>query len=140
MAHYILYSDGAARGNPGPAGAGCVIQDKEKETVATVSEYLDTLTNNQAEYRALLLGLEKILAIATKDDEMPTIECKLDSELIVEQMNQNYKVKDKELKTLHASVRDLVMELGGGVTFKHIPRSKNKKADKLANEAIDNTW
>ena len=140
MAKYILYTDGAARGNPGPAGAGCHIENEDGETIASVSEYLGTTTNNQSEYKALIFGLEKVLALASQDEDPPVIECRMDSELIVEQMNQNYKVKHPELKTLYASVREIIISLGGAVTFKHVPREKNKKADKLANEAIDNTW
>lgn len=130
----VIYTDGGARGNPGPAGAGAVIYDGER-VVAEVSQYLgDKQTNNWAEYEALALAL----AEAKKHGFAGrVIEVRMDSELIVKQMRGEYRVKDSALKKQHAKVRALLSEFSGA-RFVHIPREKNKEADRLVNKAIDN--
>lgn len=131
----IVFSDGGARGNPGPAGIGFVIKADNGNLVFEKGEYIGEATNNIAEYTAILRALEYI-----KDHklEIDSIVANLDSELVVRQLNQIYKVKDEKLKKLYLEVRELVMELGGSVTFNHIPRSQNAIADKLYNDALDN--
>jgi len=144
-----IHTDGGARGNPGPAGIGVVIvkQDNpDKRDKQEISKYIGIATNNQAEYRAVIEALawaKENLANHTSNytpgmSEKVEIECLLDSELIVEQLNQRYKLKNEGLKPLFWEIRELVMALGGKVTFKYIPREKNKEADRLANKAIDN--
>ncbi len=128
-----IFSDGGARGNPGPAGVGVVINAVEKKH--EISKYIGEATNNQAEYQAVIEALYWVKE-NFKNDNIE-IECFLDSELIVEQLNQRYKLKNEGLKPLFWQVRDLVMNLGGRVTFKYVSRESNQKADKLVNIAID---
>jgi len=129
---YSLYTDGGSRGNPGPAAAGFVIKDGEGKTVVAEGIYLGTLTNNQAEYKALLLGLAKMAELAPGAN----LACYLDSELIVKQLKQEYRVKDEKLKPLFAAVRDYVFQFPG-MSFTHIRREKNKEADAMVNQALD---
>lgn len=126
-----IYSDGAARGNPGPAGAGAVLTGEDGSVVAEVCSYLGETTNNQAEYRALLLALDEALRHgATR------LAIYADSELMVKQIRGEYRVKNEELKPLHG---EIVKRLRGvkQYTIEHVPREKNKHADRLANRAID---
>jgi len=133
MSEIVIYTDGGARGNPGPAGAGVVIKENGR-TVAGFGKYLgDGLTNNWAEYEALVLAVADAKRLGFTDRH---IEIRMDSELIVKQMQGLYKVKDKNLKLQHAKVRELLLEFEH-VHFKHIPREENSEADALVNEAID---
>ena len=133
MAEIVIYTDGGARGNPGPAGAGVVIKENGR-TIADFGKYLgDGLTNNWAEYEALILAIVDAKRLGFTDRH---IEIRMDSELIVKQMQGLYKVKDKNLKLQHAKVRELLLEFEH-VHFKHIPREENSEADALVNEAID---
>lgn len=127
----ILHSDGGARGNPGPAGIGSILTSEDGEVLAEISEYIGVSTNNQAEYKALIAGLEKALALKAK-----TVQCFLDSELIVKQVKREYKVKNKELAPLFLQVYNLLIQFKS-YTIEHVLREKNKEADKLANEAMD---
>lgn len=128
----LVFTDGAARGNPGPAGCGVVITDEEGVVIEKHKKFLGETTNNVAEYNALLLGLTEV----KKFKKVTGIRCYADSQLIVEQVNGNYKVKNKVLAELHEKIRTLILELPP-VQFFHIPREKNKEADKLANQAIN---
>lgn len=125
-----LFTDGGARGNPGPAGIGYVITRKNEEDVA-VGEYIGETTNNQAEYKALLAGLRKAQELG-----VTRLMCYLDSELVVRQIGGVYRVRDADLLPLYEQVCGLISEFEK-VEFTHVPREKNKKADKLVNEAID---
>lgn len=127
---YKLFSDGGARGNPGPAAIGCVLYRGDEE-IDSISEYIGETTNNQAEYRAILAGIEMALKHKLKE-----LDCFLDSELIVEQLNQRYKVKDKELAKLFVKVWNLTLEFDK-ISFTHVRREKNKRADALVNQALD---
>ncbi|MBI4734047.1 MAG: ribonuclease HI family protein [Rubrobacteridae bacterium] len=127
----IVYSDGGARGNPGPAGAGGQILNVNGEVLAEISEYLGETTNNIAEYTALILTLEKSQTFRAEE-----IEIRADSELMVKQLNGEYKVKNEGLKPLHAKVKGLMAPYKR-VNIKHIYRSENKRADELANQAMD---
>ncbi|MCL6472364.1 MAG: ribonuclease HI family protein [Firmicutes bacterium] len=127
----IIFTDGAARGNPGPAGAGSLIIDPEGHVLAEMSEYLGETTNNVAEYTALILALEKASKFNAEE-----IEIRSDSELLVRQLSGEYKVKNEGLKPLVERVRSLLSGYKR-VGVKHIYRSENARADVLANEAID---
>ncbi|MEA3398454.1 MAG: ribonuclease HI family protein [Patescibacteria group bacterium] len=127
----IIFTDGGARGNPGPAGIGAVIYDNEKNILAEISEYIGTATNNQAEYKAALAGIKKAKKIGAEE-----LEFYLDSELVVKQLNHEYKVKNKELAPLFVKIYNEILCFKK-VIFKHIPREQNKAADKLANLAMD---
>lgn len=126
----IIFADGAAQGNPGEAGAGIVITDSQGKILAELKYYLGKTTNNVAEYKALILALEKARQFKAK-----RLKVFMDSELIVRQIQGDYKVRDGKLKTLHAHVQNLLKNF----TFfniKYIRRGQNKRADKLAKEAI----
>lgn len=128
----LLFTDGGARGNPGPAGCGAVICDEKGKVLAGHKKYIGVATNNVAEYEALLLGLNEVKKI----EGVTNVRCYLDSMLVAEQVNGNFKVKNRALALLHEKVRNLVFELPP-VQFFYIPREKNERADALANEAID---
>lgn len=126
-----IFSDGGARGNPGPAGIGAIIYDIEDNIVAKVSEYIGETTNNQAEYKACLAGIKKASELGAEEAEFF-----LDSELVVKQLNREYKVKNKDLAPLFVKIFNETLKFRK-VTFTHIRRELNKEADKLANEAMD---
>ncbi|MGD1153123.1 MAG: ribonuclease HI family protein [Syntrophales bacterium] len=126
-----LYTDGACRGNPGQGGAGAVLVDERGGIVATVRRSLGLCTNNIAEYRALILGLEEALK-----KRYGRLNIFLDSELLVNQIKGSYKVKNENLKILMCEVRKLLSYFDS-YKVEHIDRSQNHMADKLANEAID---
>lgn len=132
-----VYSDGGARGNPGPAGCGYIIYDEDNIPIKKGSEYIGQTTNNQAEYKALILALTYIKNTLLEIETVESVRCYLDSELVVKQLNGEYKVKNPDMILLFNEVRTLVMELGGAVIFEHIRREKNKVADQLANDAMD---
>lgn len=128
---FLLYADGASRGNPGNGGAGAVLLDADGEVVASAKQFLGTCTNNEAEYGALILGLQEALRGGYKN-----IRIFLDSELLVRQIQGVYRVKNSRLQTLMQKVqRHLAMF--DRYTVEHVPRSENAMADRLANEAID---
>lgn len=127
----VLRTDGAARGNPGPAGAGFVIEGDDGSVVDSGWVYLGKRTNNQAEYEALIFGLEAL------GPGLPThLTVYSDSELMVRQLNGQYKVKDPDLKDRFIRVSQLLLRIGS-VSVEHVSRSENKHADELANQAID---
>lgn len=131
MKKIIIYSDGGARGNPGPAGIGAVLYDEQKNLLAEISSYLGVATNNQAEYKALIAAIKK--AKELKADEL---SCFLDSELVVKQLRREYKVKNAELAPLFLEVHNLSLNFNK-IEYTHVRRELNKEADKLANEAMD---
>ncbi len=126
----LIYTDGASRGNPGEAGAGVVIKDREGKVYRTLKKYLGQTTNNQAEYNALILALREVKGMGQN------IRILSDSELLVRQVKGQYKVKNRNIKPLFDEARAL---LGGFASWEieHIPREMNREADGLANEAID---
>ncbi len=126
MDNYIIYTDGAALGNPGPAGAGAIIVDTKGNIVYRISESLGTATNNEAEYYAIILALEK-----AADMGLQNIEIRSDSQLIVRQINGQYKVKSPNLKPLFKKVLNLLSNFQR-TKMVHISREFNKEADKLA--------
>lgn len=128
-----VFTDGGARGNPGPAGAGVVIVH-DGVLLAEVKKYLgEKRTNNWAEYEAVILALQKLRELGFEGE---TIEFKLDSLLVVEQINGKWKVKEPTLKPQVARVRELLKNFGS-YSFTHIPREENAEADALVNEVLD---
>jgi ribonuclease HI len=127
----ILRTDGASRGNPGHAAAGVVIERPDGTVRATGKLYLGVMTNNQAEYRALILGLKSVTRYAPAH-----VRVHMDSELVVRQMTGQYRVRDESLRPLYDEAHRLAAALPA-VSFIHVPRGKNALADKLANEALD---
>jgi len=126
-----LFTDGASRGNPGQAGAGAVLLTENGEELATCSVYLGTCTNNVAEYKALVIGLEEALRQGCSE-----LTVALDSELIVRQIQGRYKVKNEGLLPLFQQVRERLTRFGKW-SVTHVPRAQNARADQLANQGID---
>lgn len=131
MKRAVLYADGACRGNPGQAGAGAALVDEEGHVVAEAMRHLGHATNNVAEYTALIIGLEE-----ARRHEVQDLEIRMDSKLVVEQMNGNWRIK-------HPNLRPLAIQAGALLAsfpkrqIRHIPREQNAIADALANRAID---
>ncbi|WNG34582.1 ribonuclease HI family protein [Archangium minus] len=126
-----LFSDGAARGNPGPAGAGAVLMDTEGRVVARLGRFLGVQTNNYAEYMGLLLGLKHALSLGVKQ-----LEVAADSELLIRQLQGRYQVKSPTLRPLYEEAVALLKQFPR-VKLAHVPREKNKAADEMSNRAID---
>ncbi len=128
--HATIWSDGAARGNPGNAGVGWIIESGG-ETLLEGGRFIGTATNNVAEYEGALDGLQKALDLGVS-----TVDLKMDSELVVRQINGVYRVKDPKLRERYGRLRAIIAQFAGFAAV-HIPREENKRADRLANEAID---
>lgn len=128
--HY-LFTDGGSRGNPGNSACACFLFDSDMNLVAFDAKFLNTSTNNNAEYNALKLGLK----LAAKNN-VEELTCKLDSELAVKQINGIYKVRDENIQSLH---KDIGAAAKGfkSIKFIHVPRAENKHADKLVNVILD---
>jgi ribonuclease HI len=127
----VVHVDGGARGNPGPAAVGIVIADPEGRVVHAVGETIGEATNNVAEYRALLRGIE-----LAREHGASELEIYGDSELVVKQVRGEYRVKDAGLKPLHARARAALAEMAGW-SFDHVRRENNAHADDLVNQALD---
>ena len=128
----LIHTDGAARGNPGPAGAGAILRDAADGTVlAEIAEGLGRATNNVAEWTAVLLALERATALGASH-----VDLRMDSELVARQITGIYRVKHPDLKPIHAAVMELLRGFDG-YTVGHVPRALNKDADRLSNVAID---
>ena len=125
-----IYTDGGARGNPGPAGIGVVIWDGNK-LVGTYSKYIGNATNNQAEYQAVIFALEQAKRLKAEE-----LEFYVDSEVVASQLNRKYKIKNQDLGSLFVKAWNMMIGFKS-VGFNHIPREKNREADKLVNKAID---
>ena len=126
-----LYADGGSRGNPGPAGAGCVLLDEQGKEFACERIWCVHQTNNFAEYTGLIEGME----LALKND-VTDLHVRLDSKLAIEQMSGNWKVKNANIRPLWEKACSL-REKFNTIAFKHVPREKNQRADQLANEAMN---
>lgn len=127
----IIYADGGSRGNPGPSASGFVIMNNQQQVIAQGGEYLGITTNNQAEYQGVRQGLEKALELGLK-----RIDFRLDSMLVVNQMNGIYTIKNRDLWPINERIRDLVRKFER-VTFSHVPRELNQLADGEVNRALD---
>lgn len=127
----ITYTDGGARGNPGPAAIGAVIYNSRLEQLRQISRVIGETTNNQAEYQALIAALQAARELGASE-----VICYLDSELVVRQLQGQYKVREEGLKPLAAQVLSLTQKFNQ-IKFVHVPREKNKLADELVNQALD---
>jgi ribonuclease HI len=128
----LIHTDGAARGNPGPAGAGAVLRDADDGTVlAEIAEPLGHTTNNVAEWTAVRVALEEALRLGATH-----VDLRMDSELVARQILGIYRVKHPDLKPFHAAVMEMLGRFEG-YTVGHVPRALNKDADRLSNVAID---
>jgi ribonuclease HI len=129
----VLYTDGGARGNPGPAAYGFVLEAEDGTVLAAEGEAIGVATNNVAEYSALIAGLRRALEL-----HVPSLEVVSDSELMVKQMRGEYRVKNEALRDLLAEASRLAREIGT-VEYRHVLRAHNELADRLVNEALDAT-
>lgn len=129
-ASWQLYTDGASKGNPGPAGAGWILLNERDSILVKDSKFLGVATNNEAEYEALILGLKNALSLRVQE-----IKIYMDSELLVRQLNGLYRVKNPRLAVLFHQVQDLLRNFLK-YDIIHIFREKNREADAMANEAI----
>ncbi|MBU2566337.1 ribonuclease HI family protein [Patescibacteria group bacterium] len=128
-----IYTDGGARGNPGPAGIGVAIIDLASgKIIEEHSKYIGETTNNQAEYQAAILGLARAVDLGAA-----SVELVADSELLIKQCRGEYKVKNAELAKRFLEVKNLETQLNGRVSYRHVKRELNKRADALANKAMD---
>ncbi len=133
MDKIIMYTDGGARNNPGPAGIGVWVETLNKK----YKEYIGEKTNNEAEYEALIFGLKKLKQLLGREKlKQSEIACYLDSELVVKQLNHIYKLREKHIQEKFIEIWNLTLDFKK-VSFQHIPREKNKIADRLVNEALD---
>ena len=128
---WLLMVDGASRGNPGEAGCGAIIFDENGAVLKEMCRYLGRATNNVAEYEGLLMGLDEVLRLGGKK-----LEVQSDSQLLVRQLNGQYRVKDERLKTLHERACALLRRFES-YRIVHVGRERNTLADRLANRAID---
>lgn len=134
---YFVYTDGGSRGNPGPAGIGVVICGERGEVLKKYGEAIGEATNNEAEYQALIFGLKKIKALIGKDKiKISPVEIRMDSELVVNQLNHRYKIEDAKLQPLFLTAWNLLVDFGS-YDFVTVPRDQNVEADKLVNQALD---
>lgn len=129
--HLKIFTDGGSRGNPGPAASGAVLYSEDGEIIATASKYLGRDTNNQAEYTAIVIGLEKAKELGAE-----TLELFMDSELAVKQLKGEYKVKNPEIAKRFLEVKNLIAQFDY-VKIKHVRRELNKAADALVNKVLD---
>jgi ribonuclease HI len=129
----IVVCDGAARGNPGPAGIGAAVLTPEGEVLAEIAEGIGETTNNVAEYTAALEGLKRAAKLGADE-----VELRSDSRLLVEQLSGRFRVKAAHLRPLHAAILSEARRIGR-VEFRHVPREQNTHADRLANVGVD-TW
>jgi len=138
MKKIIIYTDGGSRGNPGKAGIGVVFCNEKEQIIKKYGEYLgDNLTNNDVEYQAIIFALKKFKALFGKKlAEISDVEIRADSELVVKQLNGDYRLENPKIQQFFIEIWNLKFDFKS-VKFKHIPREKNKEADKLVNEALD---
>lgn len=132
-AHLIIFGDGGSRGNPGEAAYGFVVSEDGK-VLYEEGKKIGINTNNVAEYSAVIEALKHVL---TMDHHPLTISFFLDSKLVVEQMNGRWKVKNETLRDMITTAKNLERKLGIKITYEHVPREKNKEADKMVNLALD---
>lgn len=137
MKKIIIYTDGASRGNPGPSALGVVFCNQKGDIIKSYSEFLgENLTNNEAEYQAVIFALQKFKALFGKKLAKNTeIELRSDSELLIKQLSGQYKILEPNIQSLFIKIWNLKIDFKK-VQFKHISRNKNKEADRLANEAL----
>ena len=132
-----IFTDGGSRNNPGIAGAGAVVFDEGGVELADVSKFLGIKTNNWAEYEAVILGLETAQKIFGNKLLKMEVEVKMDSQLVQRQLKGEYKIKVATLKEQYIKVHNLIVKYFPNIKFTYIPREENKRADELANEAMD---
>ncbi|USN87362.1 MAG: ribonuclease HI family protein [Candidatus Nomurabacteria bacterium] len=136
METIVTFTDGGARGNPGPAGVGVQIT-KDGEVVREVKKSIGNATNNFAEYYGVMLALQTLKQIYGKKTKEMQFEMRMDSELVKKQLNAEYQIKEPGLVPMFIEIHNLRVSNFPNLSFVHIPRAQNKEADRLANEAMD---
>ena len=135
---YILYTDGGSRGNPGEAAIGVVVCNNNGEALKEYGEPIGQATNNEAEYQALIFALKKMKQVFGKAKMAEAqIEVRMDSELIVKQLSHQYKIEEPNLQQLFLQVWNLMLDFGP-IKFVAVPRERNKEADRLVNQVLNN--
>lgn len=135
---FKVYCDGGSRGNPGPSAIGFLVKNQTGDTVHTHHQLIGQTTNNVAEYQAVIAALKWLVKYpATQDHATTSIQFFLDSKLVVNQINGNFKVKDNRLRDLFATAQNLQSKISAPLTFTAIPRDQNSLADSLVNQALD---
>jgi ribonuclease HI len=129
-----VFTDGGSRGNPGPAASGAVLKTQDGKTVAEIAKYLGVTTNNQAEYMAAIIGLEKAVELGAQG-----VELFMDSELVVKQLKGEYKVKNHEIAKRFLEIKNLLTKFKS-VKVAHVRREQNAHADTLVNKCLDENW
>lgn len=140
MDKIFINTDGGSRGNPGPAAVGIVFFDQDGKEIHHYKCCIGRATNNEAEYQAIIKALEILLQskwFADNNIAEKEVICRLDSQLVVEQINGNYKIKQDHIKLLIAQLRQMIAQMHLNISFVHIRREENKLADKLVNQALD---
>lgn len=133
----ITYTDGGSRGNPGPSAIGAVIASEKGEMLKEYGEKIENGTNNEAEYKAIIFALKKIKALYSKEKtKQIEVEMRMDSELAFKQLSGEYKIESENIKPLFIDIWNLKLDFKN-ITFKHVYREQNKRADFLLNEALD---
>lgn len=128
----VVFTDGASRGNPGPASIGVVISRPDGQVVETISETIGRATNNHAEYEAVRAALSR-----ARDLKADRVDLRADSELVVRQLGGQYQVRSPELRPIYEAIKKLESSFPGGVRYRHVRREQNQEADALANQALD---
>ncbi|MBU1014824.1 ribonuclease HI family protein [Patescibacteria group bacterium] len=137
MKGYTVHTDGGSRGNPGPAAIGVVIGDEKGNVLKEYGEYIGETTNNEAEYRAVISSLKKIKALwGKKEAKEAVVKVCVDSELVVKQMNHEYKIENPQIQKFFLELWNLTLDFKE-VSFTSIPREHNREADSMVNEALD---
>jgi len=140
MDKIYINTDGGSRGNPGPAAIGIVFSDANGKEIHHYQKCIGWTTNNEAEYQAIIKALEILMQskwFAENNIADKEVICRLDSQLVVEQINGNYKIKQDHIKLLIAQLRQMISQMHLNISFIHIRREENKLADKLVNQALD---
>jgi len=138
MKKIIIYTDGGSRGNPGPAALGVVFCNEKGQVIKKYSEFLGEKTNNEAEYQAVIFALKKFKALfGNKLAKNTEVELRADSELLVKQLNGQYKILEPKIQQLFILIWNLKLDFKK-VKFKYVPRENNQEADNLVNETLDN--
>lgn len=129
---YIVYTDGGSRGNPGPSGCGIFLYSLDESVIERRYKALGVATNNIAEYTAALLWITRAIELGATG-----IELRADSQLVIEQLSGNYKIKNAQLKEIYLQIQGKIREWWGDIIFTHVRREQNKEADRLSNVAMD---
>jgi ribonuclease HI len=138
MKKIIIYTDGGSRGNPGPAALGVVFCNEKGQVIKKYSEFLGEKTNNEAEYQAVIFALKKFKALfGNKLAKNTEVELRADSELLIKQLNGQYKILEPKIQQLFILIWNLKLDFKK-VKFKYVPRENNQEADNLVNETLDN--